>query len=140
MNPPVLCAAQWTVEIAVDAPLKRVWEVAEDVTLIPNYHPEVDKLVGGRARVRAGDPHRVAMVTARARTLTAVRARPDLPRKSSRFRASHAKTVVTWTSGPCISRKSLECPGSHRGHCAVERRVTIKYKGQGGHQVPAILR
>src|SRR5262249_35796773 len=48
--------AQWTVEIVVDAPLKRVWEIAEDLTLIPQYHPEVDKvdLIAGQAKRSLG--------------------------------------------------------------------------------------
>src|SRR5215831_10964347 len=48
--------AQWTVEIVVDAPLKRVWEIAEDLTLIPQYHPEVDKvdLIAGQAKRTLG--------------------------------------------------------------------------------------
>ena len=48
--------AQWTVEVVVDAPLNMVWEVAEDLTLIPQYHPEVDKvdLVAGQAKRSLG--------------------------------------------------------------------------------------
>jgi len=47
---------QWTVEIVVDAPLKRVWEVADNITLIPQYHPEVDKvdLIAGQAKHSLG--------------------------------------------------------------------------------------
>ena len=48
--------AQWTVEIVVDSSLKRVWEVAEDIRLIPQYHPEVDKvdLIAGEAKRSLG--------------------------------------------------------------------------------------
>jgi hypothetical protein len=48
--------AQWTVEIVVGAPLRRVWEVTEDITLIPQYHPEVDKvvLIAGQAKRSLG--------------------------------------------------------------------------------------
>jgi Polyketide cyclase / dehydrase and lipid transport len=48
--------AQWTVEIVVEAPLERVWEIAEDITLIPQYHPEVDKvdLIAGQAKRSVG--------------------------------------------------------------------------------------
>ena len=43
--------AQWTAEIVVNAPLRTVWEVANDVTLIPRYHPDVDTVnVNGNAR------------------------------------------------------------------------------------------
>src|SRR5262245_52632350 len=47
---------QWTAEIVVDAPLNTVWEVAEDITLIPEYHPEVGKvdLIAGQSRRSLG--------------------------------------------------------------------------------------
>ena len=45
--------AQWTVELVVNAPLRRVWEVADDLTQIPGYHPEVDTV-----DVIAGSPRR----------------------------------------------------------------------------------
>jgi Polyketide cyclase / dehydrase and lipid transport len=40
----------------VDAPLKKVWEVAEDITLIPQYHPEVGQvdLIAGQAKRSLG--------------------------------------------------------------------------------------
>jgi hypothetical protein len=52
MNP----QAQWMAEIAVNAPLKTVWEVVDDVTLIPRYHPEVDTVdvIAGQARQAVG--------------------------------------------------------------------------------------
>lgn len=52
MNP----EAQWAIEILVDAPLKRVWEIACDVTLIPQYHPQVDEvdLIAGQAQRSLG--------------------------------------------------------------------------------------
>jgi hypothetical protein len=48
--------AQWTAEIVVDAPLQKVWEVAEDITLIPEYHPEVGRvdLIAGQAKRSLG--------------------------------------------------------------------------------------
>jgi hypothetical protein len=36
--------AQWTVEIVVDAPLKRVWEVAADITLISSTTRRLTRL------------------------------------------------------------------------------------------------
>jgi hypothetical protein len=47
---------QWTVEIVVNAPLKRVWEVCDDITLIPRYHPEVDRvdLIAGQVKRSLG--------------------------------------------------------------------------------------
>ena len=32
---------QWTAEIHIDAPASRVWEIGDDISLIPQYHPEV---------------------------------------------------------------------------------------------------
>jgi len=59
--------AQWTVEIVVDAPLKRVWEVANDITLIPQYHPEVDKvdLIAGQAKRSLGAKYRCNILEGR---------------------------------------------------------------------------
>jgi hypothetical protein len=59
--------AQWTVEILVDAPLERVWEVAEDITLIPQYHPEVDKvdLIAGPAKRSLGTKYQCHVLKGR---------------------------------------------------------------------------
>jgi hypothetical protein len=59
--------AQWTVEIVVDAPLKRVWEVAQDITLIPQYHPEVDKveLIAGQAKRSLGTKYQCSILEGR---------------------------------------------------------------------------
>jgi len=59
--------AQWTVEIVVDAPLKRVWEVANDITLIPQYHPEVDKvdLIAGQAKRSVGTKYQCNILEGR---------------------------------------------------------------------------
>ena len=59
--------AQWTVEIVVDSPLKRVWEVAQDITLIPQYHPEVDKvdLIAGQAKRSVGTKYRCNILEGR---------------------------------------------------------------------------
>jgi hypothetical protein len=48
--------AQWTVEILVDAPLETVWEIACDITCIPQYHPEVDEveLIAGQTKRSLG--------------------------------------------------------------------------------------
>ena len=58
---------QWTVEIVVDAPLKRVWEVADDITLIPQYHPEVDKvdLIAGQAKRSLGTKYQCHILEGR---------------------------------------------------------------------------
>ena len=61
--------AQWTVEIVVNAPLKRVWMVAEDITLIPQYHPEVGKvdLIAGPAKRSLGTMYQCNILGGRRR-------------------------------------------------------------------------
>jgi Polyketide cyclase / dehydrase and lipid transport len=44
---------QWRTQITVSAPKDRVWAIADDITLIPQYHPEVrhvELIRGGRSR------------------------------------------------------------------------------------------
>ena len=59
--------AQWTAEIVVNAPLKTVWEVANDVTLIPRYHPEVDTVdvIAGQARRTVGTKYQCNILDGR---------------------------------------------------------------------------
>ncbi len=33
--------SQWKVEIRINAPVAKVWDAVEDLTLIPKYHPDV---------------------------------------------------------------------------------------------------
>lgn len=51
---------QWHAQITVAAPQERVWAIADDITLIPQYHPEVRhvELVSGAARRAAGVRYR----------------------------------------------------------------------------------
>ena len=37
MNP----EPQWQVELCINAPIAQVWDAIEDISLIPQYHPEV---------------------------------------------------------------------------------------------------
>ena len=59
--------AQWTAELVVNAPLKRVWEVVDDVTLIPRYHPEVGTvdLIAGQARRAVGTKYQCNILEGR---------------------------------------------------------------------------
>ncbi|HTS89898.1 MAG TPA: SRPBCC family protein [Gemmatimonadales bacterium] len=44
---------QWHTEITIAAPPERVWAIADDITLIPRYHPEVrhvELISGARSR------------------------------------------------------------------------------------------
>jgi uncharacterized protein YndB with AHSA1/START domain len=44
---------QWQVAIVINAPVARVWEASEDLSLIPSYHPvvkHVEYVSGGPAR------------------------------------------------------------------------------------------
>jgi uncharacterized protein YndB with AHSA1/START domain len=51
---------QWRTQITVAAPQERVWAIAEDITLIPQYHPEVRhvELISGAKRRAAGVRYR----------------------------------------------------------------------------------
>ena len=59
--------AQWSHEVAVNAPLKTVWQVASDVTLIPHYHPEVDTvdLIAGQAKWAVGTKYQCNILEGR---------------------------------------------------------------------------
>jgi len=35
---------QWKAEVKINAPSRRIWEIADDISLIPQYHPEVGKV------------------------------------------------------------------------------------------------
>jgi uncharacterized protein YndB with AHSA1/START domain len=51
---------QWRAKITVSAPPERVWAIADDITLIPRYHPEVREveLISGAAKRAAGVRYR----------------------------------------------------------------------------------
>ena len=51
---------QWAVEVGVDAPSEEVWRVANDVSLIPQFHPEVDSvdLLDGQRERTVGSRYR----------------------------------------------------------------------------------
>lgn len=47
---------QWEIEVVINAPVARVWQVVDDLTLIPEYHPEVEtvEFVSGHTQRAAG--------------------------------------------------------------------------------------
>jgi hypothetical protein len=47
---------QWKAEVEINASSNRVWEIADDISLIPQYHPEVDKvdLISGQKQRAVG--------------------------------------------------------------------------------------
>lgn len=51
---------QWNTSIVVDAPRERVWAIADDISAIPSYHPEVRKvdLLSGRSTRALGVRYR----------------------------------------------------------------------------------
>ena len=59
--------AQWTAELVVNAPLKRVWEVVDDVTLIPRYHQEVHtvNVIAGQAKRAVGTKYQCKILKGR---------------------------------------------------------------------------
>ncbi len=48
--------AQWEVEARINAPVAKVWDAVEDLSLIPQYHPVVRRVeyVSGQTRRAAG--------------------------------------------------------------------------------------
>src|SRR5918995_1913244 len=56
----VVAPLQWHTEITIAAPPERVWAIADDITLIPKYHPEVRhvELISGAKRRAAGVRYR----------------------------------------------------------------------------------
>lgn len=53
---PVRGEPQWQAEVRVQAPLPAVWEAVDDLSLIPEYHPEVRhvEFLSGQARRAKG--------------------------------------------------------------------------------------
>jgi uncharacterized protein YndB with AHSA1/START domain len=51
---------QWRTSVRIRAPRERVWAIADDITLIPQYHPEVRKveLLSGQTRRSPGVRYR----------------------------------------------------------------------------------
>ncbi|MGH8014899.1 MAG: SRPBCC family protein, partial [Candidatus Zixiibacteriota bacterium] len=47
---------QWRIEIKINAPLKKVWDIGDDLTLIPQFHPEVRtvEFISGQTRRAVG--------------------------------------------------------------------------------------
>ena len=43
---------QWETEISINAPIKKVWDATQDISLISAYHPEVGnvELISGQAK------------------------------------------------------------------------------------------
>lgn len=58
---------QWHTQITVAAPQERVWAIADDITLIPRYHPEVRhvELISGAKRRAAGVRYRCTIPAGR---------------------------------------------------------------------------
>jgi hypothetical protein len=58
---------QWYLELAVNAKSTRVWEIIDDITLIPHYHPEVGKvnLISGQSKRAAGVKYQCTILEGR---------------------------------------------------------------------------
>jgi uncharacterized protein YndB with AHSA1/START domain len=58
---------QWHTQITVAAPRERVWEIADDITLIPRYHPDVRhvELISGSSRRAPGVRYRCTVPSGR---------------------------------------------------------------------------
>ena len=35
---------QWEVKVIINAPVEKVWDATQNISLIPTYHPEVEKV------------------------------------------------------------------------------------------------
>ena len=51
---------QWKLDLEIKAPLKKVWEICDDLTLITSYHPDVTKvdLISGVDKREVGVSYR----------------------------------------------------------------------------------
>ena len=58
---------QWRATIEIAAAAKRVWEIIDDITLIPQYHPEVGKvdLLTGQKQRAAGVKYQCSILEGR---------------------------------------------------------------------------
>lgn len=58
---------QWDATIRIAASPSRVWEIIDDISLIPSYHPEVQKvdLLSGEKKRRKGAKYKCHILTGR---------------------------------------------------------------------------
>jgi uncharacterized protein YndB with AHSA1/START domain len=58
---------QWSLELEINAKPARVWEIIDDINLIPRYHPEVGKvnLISGQSKRAAGVKYRCNILEGR---------------------------------------------------------------------------
>lgn len=58
---------QWRASVAVRAPKERVWAIVDDISLIPQYHPEVRKvtLLSGQATRAVGVKYQCTILEGR---------------------------------------------------------------------------
>ncbi len=58
---------QSSVSIVIQAPASKIWEIADDISLIPSYHPEVGKvdLIDGKSKRVSGVKYQCSVLEGR---------------------------------------------------------------------------
>ena len=61
---------QWEVKLSINAPVEKVWDATQDISLISAYHPEVEKveLLSGNAKRAPGVEYRCIIPEGRPRS------------------------------------------------------------------------
>jgi hypothetical protein len=92
--------SQWRITVAIAAPLPVVWDVIEDVTLIPHYHPEVRSvdLISGTPRRAPGMAYSVWSLVAHGPAGVSSRFLSTCPSNAlpSRFLRTLGVSVGSW--------------------------------------------
>jgi hypothetical protein len=61
---------QWEVKVSIDAPVEKVWNATQDISLISAYHPEVEKveLLSGNSKRAPGVEYKCIIPEGRPRS------------------------------------------------------------------------
>ena len=61
---------QWEVKVSINAPVEKVWDATQDISLISTYHPEVEKveLLSGNAKRAPGVDYKCIIPDGRPRS------------------------------------------------------------------------
>ena len=121
--------AQWTVEMVVDAPLKRVWEIADDLTLIPRYHPDVNKvdLIAGQAKRALGVKYQCNILGGR-RAGSCVE---EVVGYEPEHRLATRMVSDTWGIVGMLADFTVEAIVSRRGETSTNLKLRAFYKPLG---------
>ena len=61
---------QWEVKVSINVPVEKVWDATQDISLIPTYHPEVEKveLLSGNTKRAPGVEYKCIIPEGRPRS------------------------------------------------------------------------